>query len=59
MYGNYMLGNMLIIVGFIIMFFAQMKVQSAYTKYSRLVSKSGLTGYETARRILGSKKRII
>ena len=46
MYGNYMLGNMLIIVGFIIMFFAQMKVQSAYTKYSRLVSKSGLTGYE-------------
>ena len=52
MYGNYMLGNMLIIVGFIIMFFAQMKVQSAYTKYSRLVSKSGLTGYETARRIL-------
>ena len=52
MYGNYMLGNVLIIVGFIIMFFAQMKVQSAYNKYSRLVSKSGLTGYETARRIL-------
>jgi len=42
----------LILLGFIIAISAQTFVNSAYTKYSRIGNKKGLTGFETARKIL-------
>ncbi|WP_041138521.1 zinc metallopeptidase [Beduini massiliensis] len=48
----YMFGYLLLFIGAILTMGAQMKVQSAYGKYSKIPSSSGLTGYETARRIL-------
>lgn len=42
----------LILLGSLIMLWAQMKVQGAYSKYRRISSSSGLTGYDVARRIL-------
>ncbi|MFQ6862674.1 MAG: zinc metallopeptidase [Beduini sp.] len=48
----YMFGYFLLFIGVILTMGAQMKVQSAYGKYSKIPSSSGLTGYETARRIL-------
>lgn len=49
---NYTLGYLLVILGSFIMLAAQFKVQGAYSKYSRISSRSGLTGKDTARRIL-------
>ncbi len=48
----YTLGYVLILVGGILTMMAQRKVQSAYSKYRRVPSSSGLTGYDVARRIL-------
>ncbi len=48
----YGVGYELVLIGFIIMMLAQWKVQGSYRKYSKIKSRSGLTGYETARRIL-------
>ncbi len=42
----------LMIPAIIFSFYAQFKVKSAYSKYSRLPDRSGLTGAEVARRIL-------
>jgi len=42
----------LIIVGFIITLFAQIYVQSSYTKYSKVKNKKGISGSEVAREIL-------
>lgn len=48
----YMIGYLLIIVGAIIMALAQMKVSSAYNKYSRIENSRHLTGRDVAYEIL-------
>lgn len=48
----YMFGYVLILIGAILTMAAQAKVQSAYGKYSKIPSSSGLSGYDTARWIL-------
>ena len=48
----YMIGYLLVIVGAIIMALAQMKVSSAYNKYSRIENSIHLTGRDVAYEIL-------
>lgn len=48
----YMIGYLLVIVGAIIMALAQMKVSSAYNKYSRIENSRYLTGRDVAYEIL-------
>lgn len=48
----YMIGYLLVIVGAIIMALAQMKVSSAYNKYSRIENSRHLTGRDVACEIL-------
>ena len=48
----YMLGNILVLVGVALMAIAQMKVSSAYNKYSKVQNSRHLTGYDVAREIL-------
>lgn len=48
----YMIGYLLVIVGTIIMALAQMKVSSAYNKYSRIENSRHLTGRDVAYEIL-------
>lgn len=48
----YMIGYLLVIVGAIIMALAQMKVSSAYNKYSRIENRRHLTGRDVAYEIL-------
>lgn len=48
----YMLGNILVLIGVAIMAMAQMKVSSAYNKYSRIQNRRHLTGFDVAREIL-------
>lgn len=48
----YMIGYLLVIVGAIIMTLAQMKVSSAYNKYSRIENSRHLTGRDVAYEIL-------
>lgn len=48
----YMLGNILVLVGVALMALAQMKVSSAYNKYSKVQNSRHLTGYGVAREIL-------
>lgn len=43
---------LLLIPAIILAFYAQFKVRNSYRKYSQAVASRGLTGYETARRIL-------
>ena len=43
---------MLVLIGALLCIFAQMRVTSAYKKYSAVRSRSGLTGAEAAQRIL-------
>ena len=45
---------LLVIIGALLSIFASAKVNSTYSKYSRIRSASGLTGAETAERILHS-----
>ena len=42
----------LVLIGFLITFIAQMIVKSSYSKYKKVNTKSGLDGFEVARRIL-------
>ena len=42
----------LVLIGFLITFLAQMYVKSSYSKYKKISTKSGLDGFEVARRIL-------
>ncbi len=42
----------LVIIGFLITLVAQMFVKSSYSKYKKISTKSGLDGFEVARRIL-------
>lgn len=44
----YMLGNILVLVGVALMALAQMKVSSAYNKYSKVQNSRHLTGYDVA-----------
>lgn len=48
----YMIGYLLVIVGAIVMALAQMKVSSAYNKYSRIENSRHLTGRDVAYEIL-------
>ncbi|MDO5813041.1 MAG: zinc metallopeptidase [Bacillota bacterium] len=48
----YMIGYLLVIVGVIIMALAQMKVSSAYNKYSKIENSRHLTGRDVAYEIL-------
>ncbi|MBR3661030.1 MAG: zinc metallopeptidase [Bacilli bacterium] len=44
----------LVIIGFLITLIAQLYIKSSYSKYKKINTKSGLDGYEVARRILNS-----
>ena len=44
----------LVLIGFLITFLAQMFVNSSYKKYKKIETKSKLDGYEVARRILNN-----
>jgi Zn-dependent membrane protease YugP len=45
---------LLVLPAIILSLFAQSRVQSAYNKYAKVYSQKGITGAETARRILAS-----
>ena len=45
---------LLVIAGFLITLLAQIYVKSSYSKYKKIETKSGLDGYEVARKILNS-----
>ena len=42
----------LVLIGAILCLYAQAKVSSAYSKYSKVRSRSGMTGAQAAQRIL-------
>ena len=54
MYYGFDYTYILVLVGFLITFLAQIYVKSSYNKYKKIETKSGLDGYEVARRILNS-----
>ena len=54
----YMLGNILVLVGVALMALTQMKVSSAYNKYSKVQNSRHLTGYDVAREILEVQGRL-
>lgn len=43
---------LLLLIGFILVIFAQLKINSAYSKYRKISNSTGLTGFNVARRIL-------
>ena len=43
---------LLVVIVFLIVIFAQIKINSAYSKYKKISNSTGLTGSEVARRIL-------
>ncbi len=49
---GYTLGFLLVIIAMIISMIAQAKVNGAYSKYSKIESYTGMTGYQVARRML-------
>ncbi len=51
-YGNFMLWILLALPGMLLGFWAQMKVKSAFNKYSKVGNSRGLTGAQAARLIL-------
>lgn len=53
-YYSYDWTYILVILGFLITLVAQLFVKSSYSKYKKIATKSGLDGYEVARRILNS-----
>jgi len=52
---SYYLGYGLVLIAFVFMLYAQMKIQSAYRKYSVVGNYYGYTGYQVARNILDSQ----
>lgn len=52
MSGAYMLGYLLVIIGSLIMIYAQIKVNSAYSRYEKIPNRRGITGAMVAREIL-------
>lgn len=59
MFGSYYYGfdptYILIIIGIVLSLLAQSKVKNTFNKYSKVASKSGITGAEAAERILRSE----
>ena len=53
-YGFDMTYLVLVLPAILIALFAQIKVKSAFSKYSKQVTKSGLTGKDAAERILAA-----
>ena len=49
---NYLLGELLLIIGFIISLAAQIYVNVSYRKYKNIENSKGLTGFDVARKIL-------
>ena len=45
----------LILVGMVICLIAQARVKGSFSKYSRVMSRTGMTGAEAARRLLDSQ----
>lgn len=43
---------LLLLIGFILVIFAQFKINSAYSKYRKISNSAGLTGFDVARKIL-------
>ena len=43
---------LLMVIGFLLVLFAQIRINSAYSKYRRIQNYKGLTGYEVAKTIL-------
>lgn len=52
MNSTYMVGYLLVIIGSLIMLYAQMKVNSAYSRYEKVPNSRGITGAMVAREIL-------
>ena len=48
---EYIIASSLLIVAFIIALIAQIKVESTYNRYSKIESKSGLTGGQLAQKL--------
>lgn len=57
MYTNpyYLIGTIFVILAAVLALWAQMKVQSTYSRYKRIPNKKGLTGAMVAREILDSE----
>ncbi len=63
MYGYYGMGYgygfdptmLLLLIGVVLSMWAQSRVNSTFSKYSRIASRSGMTGAEAARRLLNSQ----
>jgi len=53
-YGGIDYTYILVLIGFLITFIAQIYIKSSYSKYKKINTKSGMDGYEVARRILDS-----
>ena len=53
-YGGIDYTYILVIIGFLITLIAQIFIKSSYGKYKKINTKSGLDGYEVARRILNA-----
>ena len=52
---SYYLGYVLVLIAFVFMLYAQIRIQSAYRKYSVVGNYYGYTGYQVARNILDSQ----
>lgn len=53
-YGGIDYTYILVLIGFLITLIAQIYIKSSYNKYKKINTKSGMDGYEVARRILDS-----
>lgn len=56
-YGNsyYLFGTILVLIAAVIAIWAQMKVQSTYSRYKKIPNSKGITGAQIAREILDSE----
>ena len=61
MYWGYlsMAGMWILLPAIVFTMVAQAKVNSAYSKYSKVMLRSGLTGADTAREIINKKHTLI
>ncbi|MDD6879629.1 MAG: zinc metallopeptidase [bacterium] len=53
---NYILSELLLIIGFIISLCAQLYITTSYNKYKKIENSKNLSGFEVARRILDRNK---
>ena len=51
----YMIGTIGVLLATILAMYAQMKVQSTYSRYKKIANRRGITGYQVAREILDSE----